>query len=257
DQFQFAMPKPWNGLRIEIIQRQTRSTAISLGFPIAVTRRDADWPALEVVTSYFGQHRSSNSHLYQCLRETRGLNYGDYAYIEYFPSGMFQFEPDPNLGRHYQTFQIWIRPVEPQNGLFALRAALYEYNKLWQNGLSPAAFDSTREFLGKYANLLTQTQSARLGYALDSRYYGIGDFPEFLRTRMSGLTVDEVNQAIRRDFSPGQMQAVIVTQEAAALRQAILEQKPSSITYNAPKPKEILDEDRLIEHYPLEVKPAA
>ena len=33
-----------------------------------------------MAASYFGQHRSSNSYLYQRLREARGLNYGDYAY---------------------------------------------------------------------------------------------------------------------------------------------------------------------------------
>ena len=27
------------------------------------------------------------------------MNYGDYAYIEAFPRGMFQFFPDPNVAR--------------------------------------------------------------------------------------------------------------------------------------------------------------
>src|SRR5574341_1297541 len=117
-------PRLTPGTKIEIVQRETRSTAISLGFPMSVTRAQKDWPALAVVASYFGQHCSSNSYLYQRLREARGLNYGDYAYVEYFPRGMFQFQPDPNLGRHLQIFQIWIRPVEPQNGHFVLRAAL-------------------------------------------------------------------------------------------------------------------------------------
>jgi len=75
------------GITIDIVERETRSTAISLGFPISVTRAQKDWPALALVASYFGEHRSSNSHLYQRLREARGLNYGDYAYIEYFPRG--------------------------------------------------------------------------------------------------------------------------------------------------------------------------
>ena len=52
------------------------------------------------------------------MRESRGLNYGDYAYIEYFPRGMNRFEPEPNLARHQQIFQIWIRPVEPPNAVF-------------------------------------------------------------------------------------------------------------------------------------------
>src|SRR5256714_7357897 len=154
-------------MKIQISQRPTRSTAISLGFPIDITRADKDYPALAVVASYFGQHRSSNSYLYQRLREARGLNYGDYAYVEYFPRGMFRFQPDPNLARQQQIFQIWIRPVEPQNGHFALRAALFEYDKLLREGISRETFEATREFLSKYINILLETQDERLGYALD------------------------------------------------------------------------------------------
>ncbi|HKC54788.1 MAG TPA: insulinase family protein, partial [Vicinamibacterales bacterium] len=136
---------------LAIVTRDTRSTAISMGFPIDVNRSSPDWPALAVVASYFGQHRSSNSYLYGRLREARGLNYGDYAYVEYFPRGMFQFTPDPNLARQQQIFQIWIRPVEVNTGVFTLRAALYEYGKLVHDGLSREAFEATREFLTKYS----------------------------------------------------------------------------------------------------------
>ena len=248
-------PKLELGTRIEIIKRDTRSTAISLGFPINVTRADKDWPALALVTSYLGQHRSSNSYLYQRLREARGLNYGDYAYIEYFPRGMFQFEPDPNLARQQQIFQIWIRPVEPQNGHFALRAALYEYDKLMRDGLSREAFEATREFLTKYTNILTKTQDAQLGYALDSRYYRIPDFNTHMRKQLSHLTLEDVDRALRPHLRTNQMRIVIITKYAEGLRDAIVNNKPSPITYNSPKPKEITDEDKVIEAYKINVKP--
>src|SRR5260221_2429797 len=251
-----SRPVQTPGTRIEIVQRETRSTAVSLGFPINVTRPNKDWPALAVVASYFGQHRSSNSYLYQRLREARGLNYGDYAYIEYFPRGMFQFEPDPNLGRQQQVFQIWIRPVEPQNGHFVLRAALYEYDRLVREGMSKEAFESTREFLSKYVNVLTATQDAQLGYALDSRYYHIADFPTYMREQLAKLTLDDVNRAIKLYMRSDAMRIAVVTKDAEGLRDAILGNKPSPITYNAPKPKEITDEDNVIEAYKIVVKPA-
>jgi len=244
------------GIRIEIVQRETRSTALSLGFPINVTRPNKDWPALAVVASYFGQHRSSNSYLYQRFREARGLNYGDYAYIEYFPRGMFDFEPDANLGRQQQIFQIWIRPVEPQNGHFVLRAALYEYDKLVREGMSQEAFESTREFLSKYVNVLTATQDAQLGYALDSRYYRISDFPSYMREQLARLTLEDINRAIKLYLKSDAMRIAVVTKDAEGLRAAILSNQPSPITYNAPKPKEITDEDRIIEAYKIVVKPA-
>jgi zinc protease len=248
-------PKLAPGMQISIIERETRATAVSLGFPIAVTRSDKDWPALSLVASYFGQHRSSNSYLYQRLRESRGLNYGDYAYIEYFPRGMFQFTPDPNQGRSSQIFQIWIRPVVPENGHFVLRAALYEYDKLVREGMSKEAFEGTREFLIKYNNILTQTQDAQLGYALDSRYYNIPDYVTYMRDQLTKLTLDDVNNAIRKYLKSDAMRIVMITKDAAGLREAIINNKPSPITYNSPKPKEITDEDKVIESYKINVKP--
>jgi zinc protease len=251
-----TQPKLDAGIKIEIVKRETRSTAISLGFPISITRSDKDWPALAVVASYFGQHRSSNSYLYQRLREARGLNYGDYAYIEYFPRGMFQFEPDPNLGRQQQIFQIWIRPVEPQNGHFTLRAALYEYDKLVRDRMSPESFEATRTFLSKYVNVLTSTQDAQLGYALDSRYYGNPEFTSYMRNALAKLTLDEVNGAIRKYLKSDAMRIAIVTKDAEGLRDAILSNRASAITYNAPKPQGILDEDKVIQEYKINLKPA-
>ena len=183
------------------------------------------------------------------------MNYGDYAYIEYFPRGMFQFQPDPNLGRRLQIFQIWIRPVEPQNAHYVLRAALYEYDKLVRDGMSKEAFESTREFLTKYVNVLTSTQDAQLGYALDSRYYSLKDFPTYMREQLAKLTLADVNRAIRQYLKSDAMRIAIVTKDAAGLRDAILGNRPSPITYNAPKSKEITDEDKIIEAYKIVVKP--
>lgn len=251
----YAQPKAAPGMRVEIIKRETRATAISMGFPIPVNRSHKDWPALALVASYLGQHRSSVSHLYQRLREARGLNYGDYAYVEYFPRGMFQFTPDPNLGRSTQIFQIWIRPVEPQNSMFALRAALYEYDKLLQEGMKQEDFAGIRDFLVKYANVLTATQGARLGYALDSRYYGTPEYTAFMRAGLSRLTLADVNRAIRQYLAPGNLRVVLITKDAEGLRDAIVKGTPSPITYNSPKPADILAEDKIIEKYKVNVRP--
>jgi zinc protease len=251
----YAQPAVAPGMRVEIIQRETRATAISMGFPIPVNRSHKDWPALALVASYLGQHRSSVSHLYQRLREARGLNYGDYAYVEYFPRGMFQFTPDPNLGRSSQIFQIWVRPVEPQNSMFALRAALYEYDKLVNEGMKQEDFTAIRDFLVKYANVMTATQGARLGYALDSRYYGTPEYTAFMRAGLSKLTLADVNRAIKQYLNPGNMRVVVITKDAEGLRDAIVKGTASPITYNSPKPADILAEDKVIEKYKVNVRP--
>ena len=245
--------KPAQKLRVRLIEKNTRATAISMGFPIPINRPSPEWPALLVAQSYFGQHRTSKSYLYQRLRELRGLNYGDYAYIEYFPRGMFQAEPDPNLARRQQIFQIWIRPVEPQNGMFALRAALYELDKLVSKGISKEDFEGTRRFLSKFVNLLTQTQSAQLGYAIDSKYYGIPEFNGYLKAAFARLTLNDVNAAIRKYLHPANLDIVIVTKDAQAMKDAILSGAPSTIVYVSPKPIEVLEEDKLIGSYKLDV----
>lgn len=248
-------PAKISGLELQVIEKNTMGTAISFGFPLPVTRRDADWAALLVMQSYLGQHRSSNSYLYQRLRETRGLNYGDYAYIEYFPRGMFQFHPDPNLARQQQIFQVWIRPVEPQNGLFALRAGLYEVNKLVRDGMSEKDFEATRLFLSKFVNVLTKDQDAQLGYALDSRFYGTPNFTDYVRAQLAKLTLADVNRAIKKYLQTDNVKIVVVTKDAAGFKDAALAGKPSPISYTSPPPQAILEEDKLIESYKLNFNP--
>lgn len=75
------------GRHATIVEKNAKSTAVSFGFPIDTIRSNKDWAALWLVRSYFGEHRSANSHLYQRIRQVRGMNYGDYAYIEYFLAG--------------------------------------------------------------------------------------------------------------------------------------------------------------------------
>ncbi|HKP11175.1 MAG TPA: pitrilysin family protein [Blastocatellia bacterium] len=255
DRLSLPQPARIAGLEMEVIEKNTPGTAISFGFPIPVTRKDPDWAALLVMQSYLGQHRSSNSYLYQRLREIRGLNYGDYAYIEYFPRGMFQFHPDPNLARQQQIFQVWIRPVEPKNGLFALRAGLYELSKLARDGMSEKDFEATRQFLGKFVNVLTKDQAAQLGYALDSRYYGIPGFADYVRGQLAKLTLADVNRAIKKYLQPDNVKIVVVTKDAQAFKDAAVSNKPSPISYTSPPPKEILEEDKLIESYRLNFNP--
>jgi zinc protease len=246
-------PAPVKKLRVHILEKETRSTLISIGFPLDVTRADPDWPALKVMQSYFGQHRSSKSHLFQRIREVRGMNYGDYAYIEYFPGGMYQFQPSPNLGRRQEIFQIWIRPVVPENGMFALRIAMYELDQLVTQGLSEDDFESTKTFLSKFVNLLTQTANDELGYALDSRYYGIADFNGWFKGKLNGLTREAVNEAIQKHLRSTDLDIVVITKDAAGFRRALQSGAPSKPVYASPPPADVLAEDKLISAYKLDV----
>lgn len=164
---------------------------------------------------------------------------------------MFLFQPEPNLARQQQIFQIWIRPVQPEHGHFALRAALFEWDKLVKNGLSKEDFEATKMFLTKFAGILTQTTDANLGYQLDSRYYGTPSFVDYIGETMKKLSLAQVNAAIKRHIGSKTPRIVVVTKDAEGLQKSIIANSPSPITYNSTKPVEILVEDKLIERYPI------
>ncbi len=243
-----ALPAPpaIDGREALIIEKQTPAVAVSFGFPITLKRGDPGWVALWLARSWLGEHRSSNSHLYLRIREARGMNYGNYAYVEYFPRGMFQFQPDPNLGRRQQIFQVWLRPLRNNSDAhFATRVAMYELRKLLDEGIGEADFEATRNFLDKYASLLLKTQSRQLGYRLDSDYYGTPAFTEYVRGELARLTVAEVNRVIHEQLQLDAVKFVFVTADAADLENRLVSDAPSPIEYNTPKP-ELAEEDAII-----------
>jgi zinc protease len=248
-------PKKIEGMHVVIVEKQTPATAISFGFPISITRSDDDFYSLMVFNSWFGQHRNEFSHLYQVIRESRGLNYGDYSYIEHFAFGGRFMQPQPNYARRQQIFQVWIRPVPNATRHFALRAAIRELDMIVDRGMSKEDFELARNFLTNYSVNLAQSNLEQLGYALDDRFYGLSQpFLEHMRSRIQNLKVDDVNRTIRKYLNAKNLKIAIVTQDAAVLKAALAENKPSPIQYDSPKPDTIMQEDEIIMKYPLDIK---
>jgi zinc protease len=247
---------PLRGIEVEIIEKDTRGTFISLGHPIAVTRQHADFPALSVARAWLGEHRASTGRLYQRIREVRGMNYGDYAYIEAFPRGMSQFFPDPNLVRHHQVFEIWIRPVVPAHAHMALRIAIHELDALIRNGISKEDFEATRGYLMKNVYVMTARQDQQLGYALDSHWYGILELTQYLRGALARLTPEDVNRAVRQHLSATNLSVVIVTKNTRELRDRLVSDAFSPIVYDGEKPRALLEEDKVIGALKLGINPA-
>lgn len=247
-------PKPPDGMQITIVEKKTRSVAISLGFPIEVRRGHPDYVALLVAQANLGQHRLSSGRLFQRIREARGLNYGNYAYIEYFPAGMFRFEPAPNLARRQQIFQVWVRPLETPTAHFGFRLALFELERFVRDGLTSEEFETTRSFLAKYVNLLTKTKTAELGYAIDSKFYGIADYNSYVKEGLARLTVKQVNEAIRRHLKRDDLHVVLVADKAGEWRERLSANTPSPISYNSPKPAAIVEEDKKVQDFAVPVR---
>lgn len=251
-------PKPQtiDGFKVTIVDKDAPATAISMGFPINILRGTKEWYALAIANSWLGEHRNSSSHLYQVIREARGLNYGDYSYIENFPYGGQLQLPPQNVCRQQQIFEIWIRPVPNETRHFSLRAALREFKKLVDNGMTQEEFDLTRKFLRNYVLHYAPTTMERLGYAIDDKFYGIkGSHLEIFRKMMSEVTLKDVNDAIKKYWQTDNMQIVIITKDASSFKEVIVNDSPSTITYKTPKPESILEEDKEINVFPVKVKP--
>ncbi len=243
-----------SGIEVEIVEKETRATAISFGFPIEVNRTHPDYAALWLAKTWLGEHRESSGRLYLRIRDVRGMNYGDYAYIEAFPRGMFQFFPDPNLGRKAQLFEVWIRPVAPENAHMALRIAVTELGNMIDKGLSEEDFSSTRDYLMKNVFLATSTQNQQLGYALDSQWYGLPEYTKMMRDALSKLTAAEVNRAIRQHLSAKNLSVVIITRDGAGLKEKLVADAFSPVKYDAKPSKELADEDQVIGNLKLGIK---
>jgi len=248
------LPKPEmpGGLDVTIVEKPAASTAISIGFPIDVTRHDDDFYALAVANSYLGEHRTFNGKLMQDLRGKRGLNYGDYSYVEDFIQDGQSTFPVPNNPRRLQAFTIWLRPVPDDKAAFALRAALWELDRLTTEGISEADFEATRAYLLNYSKLWVQTISRRLGYQMDGSFYGTRDVVSEMAKRLPKLTVNDVNAAVRRHLKTKGLRVAIVTKDAETLAKILKSNAPSPITYDTQGTAEqILTEDKVIAVLPL------
>ncbi len=253
-------PSMPDGIKVLIVEKQTDATAISLGFPISLERGDPDFFALMAANSWFGEHRNSFSHLYQVIREARGMNYGDYSYIEAYPRGYTTQVPPTNVARRHHLFEIWIRPISltapgtlHDRTLFATRAALRELKRLVDNGMPADTIETTKQFLRNYTVNWGSTITRRLAYAIDDEFYGYpGDgYLNAIRPGMAGLTADDVNAAISRHLQYDNMYIVFVTADAEGMKQKLLSGVATPITYAGEQSAEHMAEDELIASFPI------
>jgi zinc protease len=256
EETEVGAPKTLEGLHALLVSKPGADASISFGFPIDLLRGEREFYALWIANSWLGEHRNSSSHLYQVIRETRGLNYGDYSYIEAFTNGGRRSTPPTHVGRHNQIFEVWIRTLPNENAHFALRAAMRELKKLVDNGMSAEQFELTREFLRKYILHFAETTSGRLGYALDDRFYGIDGEGHLARFRriLEEITLEEVNAAIKKHLQYENIMIAMVTGEGESLKRGLMDDTVSPIEYSSPKPKAVLEEDAEIASFPLKVK---
>jgi zinc protease len=252
------VPAPSSGFEVLVVTKPARAWAISLGHHLSVTRADDDFFPLFLANSYFGEHRTFNGALMTKMRSDRGLNYGNYSYVENFVQDGASTFGLPNVPRRRQAFTIWIRPVAAEHAHFAIRLAVRELRRLVRDGLTRAAFEETRAFLLNYSKLWTQTPARRLGFAVDGVFYGGKSLVDELADRLPRMTVDDVNRAVRRHLAPESLKVAVIADPAGteAFVDALASNAPSPVVYPTPTRPEVLAEDGEISLEPLPVERA-
>jgi zinc protease len=246
-------PATVEGRQFTLIDKETDSVGVHIGYALPINRSDPDYYPLMVANSHLGEHRTFHGRLMQQLRGQRGLNYGDYSYIEYWHLPPFTMNPTPNVPRRQQYFSVWVRPVVPDTAHFAVRDALFEVDRLATRGLTQEEFELARDFLVNYSKLWGQTLPNRLAWHMDSRYYGMPYYIDEIDKRLKTLTVDEVNAAVKKYIQTDDYYAVLVTNNAEEVKAYLEKDQPSPMKYNAPPEQQVLDADVTIQK--IEVDP--
>jgi zinc protease len=143
--------------------------------------------------------------------------------------------------------------VPPHNALFALRAALYETDKLIRDGIPKDGFEATKKFLANYSNLWAQDASRRLGFAIDAVVTG-KDVVKELQARLPKMKKADVDAAIRKHLGLTGLTIAIVADKAQSVADTLMSGAPTGITYDtAGTAPEVVAEDDLIKRFPLPI----
>jgi zinc protease len=120
--------------------------------------------------------------------------------------------------------------------------------------MSPEEFLAMREYLTSYSKLWVQSLDRRLGYQLDSRFYGTGFYIDEIERRLQSMTVEDVNRAVKKHLDRWDFRVAIVAPNAGELASALKDNRRSPVSYQtAGASEEVLAEDREIEVLPLPI----
>ena len=244
-------PKVPQGRQFTLVEKKTDSVGIHFAHPLPVTRADADFYPLLVANSFLGEHRTFHGRLMNELRVLRGLNYGDYSYIEYWANPPATTNPTPNVPRRHQYFSVWVRPVVPANAAFALRNALFEVDRLVTRGMTQEEFDLTRQFVVNYSKLWAQTLSNRLGFHLDSRFYRTPYFIDEIDRQLAKLTVADVNRVAKKYLQSEHLRVVMVAAAAPDLKAMLQAGNATPMKYESQVPAAVSEADKTIQAIPI------
>lgn len=231
-------PPSKEGRSLTVVSTGTPVTGFHAGHLVELDRNHPDWPALHLAMTTVGAHRQSFGRLFRTIRSDRGLNYGDYAYVEPYVQQGWSPAPENGVLRPTNHFYLWLRPTSTENGAFALKLALHELDALLETGLTQEEFDRTLSYLHGAVPLLARDPGRRLAFALDAEIMGVPNMLEALPASLDQLTLEQVNDALKRHLRPDDLTIVAVSGEADELARVLVAAEETPITYADVTPSE-------------------
>lgn len=253
------------------------STGIHVGFPIEVTRQHPDYWPLYVAHVHFGVHRDSFGHLFREIRQKRGYNYGNYAYIEHFQDRPRYLFPPFNAPRRHQYFSIWVRPVGHTYTHHILKAVTWELETFIRKGLNDEEVEKAKNKAKVLYLNLAETVSRLVQARVDDLFYARQE-PGYLQSYLKEIetvTTEQVNESIRQHLQTQNLKYLVVTSRDMAdqlaedlatgrraggkppqeYRGAVEKQNGVKQYRLSEKQLQILRQDAVWEAYPLEISP--
>jgi len=237
DMARMAPPRR-EGRDLTVVSTSTPVTGFHAGHLVELDRNHPDWPAMHLAMTTMGAHRQSFGRLFRSIRSARGLNYGDYAYVEAYVQQGWEPTPENGVLRPTNHFYLWLRPTSTENGPFALKLALHELDALVTDGLTQEEFDRTVSYLKGSVPLLARDPGRRLAYALDAEIMGVPNMLDALPAALDTLTLEEVNDALRRHLHPEDLTIVAVSGAAEELARVLVSGEETPIVYADITPSE-------------------
>ena len=231
-----ATPRPRQdveGRSLLAIQKETESIGVHFGHPLDVDRGHEDFPELFLAMVAFGEHRQGHGRLFEQIRTQRGLNYGDYAYVEHYVQKGWSSAQQQGTVRRQPQFSVWLRPIAAENGPWALKMAIAMTEDLVEQGLSAEEFEKIQAYLLMKTRIWAQDPGTRLAYAVEAEALDLPDLLVDLPPELEALTVEEVNAALAEHIRPRDLRIVAVTGDAEALVETLSEDSATPLVYSS------------------------
>lgn len=200
----FRDPVIPEGRRLIVVDKPDRAqTQILIGLD-GTKPSDDDHTALHVAATVFGGTFSSR--LMQQIRVERGWSYGAYATLP--------------IDQYRQSFTLWTFPSK-DDAAACTKLEIDLLEALVDKGITGKELSFAKKSLMRSHAFSIDTAAKRLGLALDSELLDLpSDYYDAYEERVSGVTLDQANTALRNRIDPSRL-VIAVVGSAGELKEQI------------------------------------